>query len=550
MSFDSLPVELAEHLALHCKPQDLLRLSRVNHALHAIFNPVLYKHNAAATGLPPCYPWTDKHDPRDCWQCPIDQASRSCLHWAVNHDSLSTIKLAVAYGSDINKINDVADYIRYEEGSETINICGRIIRPQLATPLHLAIFLKRFEIVRWLLENGASTDLWPDTLCTCRKYARDGNRYGWLPLHYAIHHSTYEIFKLLLERDVIYSAICDEGNISGLQCAIVEGSLPAVDAFIQHESFNPTDRDARGQTPLHWVKRCKDQESACAIIEKLAQCGVPLDAKAEHHWSEWHGGTALNMLIAWKRFLPAIKLLQLGADPTVQLHDDGCLQLLGDCIDGHDREDMSKSSLERERAEKRREARLELLSLLIQKGINPGRPRELNRSRDPENLDQDEPRPLLSALLTSDAQCMQILLEAGAMARERIYENNHDDLFRDFVKMTFDGMEQGTSWIEIGHVVESCKESICLLLAGGARIDSRDGQFSALSRACEIEQGFEIVSFLADNATCKNAEAGYVVALRDEYRRDEPVWEKLDCLYYKLMAEENEREGNLEHGEI
>ncbi|KAF5550407.1 hypothetical protein FNAPI_7742 [Fusarium napiforme] len=539
MSFHSMPVELAEHLALYCQPQDLSRLSRVNHAFHAIFNPVLYKHNAAATGLPPCYPWTHEHDPKDCWTCPVDKAFRSCLHWAVNHDSLSTIQLGVAYGSDVNKINDVADFIPYEEDPECTPICGPIKRAQLATPLHLAIFLKRYEIVRWLLDNGASTDLWPDTLCNCRKYGRVVNRYDWLPLHYAVRHSTHEILQLLLERDVVYSAICDEGNISGLHCAIAEGSLSATDAFIHHKNFSPTDRDATGQTPLHWVKHCKDQDLACAIVEKLVQWGVPLDAEAESQWGDWHGGTALNMLIGRRKFEPALKLLHLGADPTVQQDEDGGLRLLSNCINDRDREDMSNCSPER--AERKREAGLELLSLLIHKGIDPGKPHKLDRPYDLYAL--DDPRPLLSALLMSDARCIEILLDAGAMAREAIYENNHDNLLRDFVEMMADAVEEGISLREMRDEVESRKESVCLLLNGGARIDSRDGEYSALSKACDIKQGFGIVDFLAENATCRNVEVEYVVSLREIYKRDEVAWEKLDRFHQKLMAEKNDREG-------
>nr|RBQ89693.1 hypothetical protein FVER53263_13673 [Fusarium verticillioides] len=539
MSFHSMPVELVEHLALYCQPQDLSRLSRVNHAFHAIFNPVLYKRNAAATGLPPCYPWTHEHDPKDCWTCPVDKAFRSCLHWAVYHDSLSTIKLGVAYGSDVNKINDVADFIPYEEDPESTPICGPIKRAQLATPLHLAIFLKRPEIVRWLLDNGASTDLWPDTLCNCRKYVRVVNRYDWLPLHYAVRHSTHEILELLLERDVIYSVICDEGNISGLHCAVTEGSLPAIDAFIQHKCSSPTDRDAAGQTPLHCVEHCEDQDLACAIIERLAQWGVPLDAEAESQWGDWHGGTALNMLIGRRKFEPALKLLQLGADPTVEQDEDGGLQLLSHCIDGRDKEYIPNCSPEL--AERNREAGLELLSLLIQKGIDPGKPRKVDR---PHDLDYfEDSRPLLSALLMSDARCIQILLDAGGMARESIYKNNHDNILGDFVEMMVDVVEEGISLREMKDEVESRKESVCLLLSRGARIDSRDDESSALSKACEIEQGFGILDFLAENATCRNAEVDYVVGLRDTYKRDEIVWEKLDRFYQKLLAEKNEREG-------
>jgi ankyrin repeat protein len=341
--------------------------------------------------------------------------------------------------------------------------------------------------------------------------------------------------------------VCDEGNISGLHCAIAEGSLPAINAFIQHKNFSPTDKDATGQTPLHWVKHCKDQDLACSIVEKLAQWGVPLDAEAESQWGDWRGGTALNMLIGRRKLEPALKLLQLGADPTIQQEEDGGLQLLSNCINDRDREDMSNCSPER--AERNREAGLELLSLLIQKGIDPGKPRKLDRPHDLDAL--DDPRPLLSALLMSDARCIQILLEAGAMAREAIYENQHDNILRDFVEMMVDAVEEGISLREMRDEVECRKESVCLLLSGGARIDSRDGDYSALSKACEIEQGFGIVDFLAENATCNNVEVEYVVDLRDKYKRDEIVWEKLDRFYHKLMAGKSEREGthNIENSE-
>ncbi|KAF5681848.1 hypothetical protein FDENT_7915 [Fusarium denticulatum] len=542
MSFHSIPVELAEHLALYCKPQDLSRLSRVNHAFHAIFNPVLYKCNAAATGLPPCYPWTNEHDRQCCRECYVEKALRSCLHWAVDHDSLSTIKLAVTYGSDINKINNVADYIPYEEDPDIIPICGRIIRMQLATPLHLAIFQKRFEIVRWLLDNGASTDVWPSTLCNCRKYGRVVNIHAWLPLHYAIRHSTHGILQLLLERDVIHSAICDKGNISGLHCAITEGSLSAIDALTQHKSFSPSDRDATGQTPLHWVKHCKDQVLACTIVEKLARWGVPLNAEAESRGEHGHEGTALNVLIEARKFEPAVKLLQLGADPTVQQDEDGGLRLLCNCIDGRDRDEMSNCSPER--MERIREAGLELLSLLIQKGTDPGKPRKLDRTHELGNLDLDEPRPLLSALLTSDPQCIQVLLDAGGMAREAIYENNHDNILRDFFELIVDAVQEGTSFGEVKGEIESRKEALCLLLKAGARIDSRDGgKYSALSQACQVEQGIGLVELLAEDSTTRNVEAEYVVTLRDRYRSDKPVWGKLDRFYKKLMAERDAREG-------
>lgn len=114
-----MPVELLTSLGGFCAYTQLVSLARANHTFHAIFNPILYKLNAA------------------------DVPRKSCLHWAVEHDLISTIKMAVAYGADIN--NTGAENESYvlrlsgDDDDEDDNV--------YASPLHLAVLKKRPEMV-------------------------------------------------------------------------------------------------------------------------------------------------------------------------------------------------------------------------------------------------------------------------------------------------------------------------------------------------------------------------------------------------------------------
>ncbi|KAM0245293.1 hypothetical protein ACHAP5_005525 [Fusarium lateritium] len=187
MSLGSLPVELLTNLGGFCGYTQLASLSCVNLTFHAIFNPILYKLNAA------------------------DAPQKSCLNWAVEHDLLSTLKLAIAHGAKINNTGTE------DEDKASIQQLSKNMRS---------------DIVRWLLDNNARLDALAYQLCECGRFQSPRL---WYPLHFAICHSNDEILCLLLERGAFYAA----KDFSGLCCAVKSGALAAVEIFTGLDSFDP-----------------------------------------------------------------------------------------------------------------------------------------------------------------------------------------------------------------------------------------------------------------------------------------------------------------------
>ncbi|KAF4446558.1 hypothetical protein F53441_9785 [Fusarium austroafricanum] len=503
MGLDLLPVELLRILGVHCDYKQLSHLARLNRTFNTIFNPILYERNAT------------------------DPLSPSCLHWATACDSLPTLKLALGHGADINRMDDVTDYVRLY-CLESASIRKSLMQPPLATPLHLAIFQERFEIVQWLLDNGSCLDITARWKCGCSNHGGQ----QWYPLHFAICHSNEEILQLVLERGAFYSSKSSNRDVPGLRCAINIGSVSAVDALIQHSSFNPDYQDEYDFTPLHWVADTRRTEAACAIIEKLVQGGVPLNAQSEY------GGTALGHLVQQGLYEPAITLLRHGADPTISDEADRGVGMLYCCFDERFAETIRAA--EPGHAEKLKETRLELVKLIIAGGVDVNR--RLGHGAAPFS------RPLFWALVsTQDVRCIQVLLDAGADMKMALVESNDELTGEDFLRGFFDlfGEKQSNylhRWDRMMTDFDLYKESLCLLLKKGARIDSGK-EWTALSRACELERERGILTFLVENATRMNVELEHVVTLRDRYAADETIRKLLNEFHGKLAAEDNKLEG-------
>ncbi|KAF4996937.1 hypothetical protein FDECE_12260 [Fusarium decemcellulare] len=495
MGLGSLPVELLESLGPFCGYSQLAHLARLNHSFHAIFNPILYKHNAADV------PW------------------HSCLHWAVEHDSLPTLKLGLTYGADINNTGaEVESYIWLLSELPS----PRSDNSTYATPLHLAIFKKCLDIVRWLLDNGARLDVPSYLLCRCHVEPRQRPDHLWYPLHYAICHSSNEILRLVLERGDVYSA----KDSLGLRCAIEMGSLSAVDALVKHDKFDPNYRDDDNLTALHYVADCENPQAACAIVDKLAQHGVPLDVLGEY------GGTALEHLVQQAKFKPAITLLQHGADPNVSDSIHRGLGMIDRCFDEDYAEALEMA--EPSQAQEMRDTRLELLKLLIAGGVDVNR--RLGHGRPPFS------RPLFWALIVSkDARCVKVMLDAGASIKDAVverYEDESECILAGFFDLFGElDTKRPRLWDRIEKDLEPYKESVSLLLERGARIDSIGDERSALGKACEIEQETGALTFLVQNATSGNTELEYVASLRERYSGNEVIHGLLDRFYDKLLAE-------------
>ncbi|KAM5353723.1 hypothetical protein ACJ41O_000373 [Fusarium nematophilum] len=495
MTLAFLPTELVQLIGQFCDHRQLAALSLLNHAFHDIFNPLLYRYNILHQD--PYY---------------------ACVRWAAEHGSLDTLKLAFAYGADI----DIT-------GAEKAG--PQVLSPLAdddpdrgyAAPLHLAIDSNHPDIVRWLLDHGASLDAMSWQLCWDHE-----DDFGWYPLHFAIRHSTgEEMLSLLLERRACYSA----RGILGLRCAIEHASLPAVDALLRQDSFDPDHRDNEAFTALHYVADCEDPAVACQIIHRLVDCGVPLDVVGNY------GGTAITRLVTETKFKPAIALLQRGADPTVSDWGDRGLGMLDRCFDEAYSYAIDNAEDESKAAELR-EDRQTLVSLLISRGIDVNR--RLGHGAAPYS------RPLFWALTVGrDAHCVRLLLDAGASIKDAFVQHDTspqaESILRVFFRM-FSNVEPvpPKTWDPIRGSLKPYKESLRLLLERGARIDFAGGAWSALSKTCEMAgtaRGTEPLGFLVENSTCRNVELEYVEVLKGDWRRDEAVYALLETFYNKLVKE-------------
>ncbi|KAM0420274.1 hypothetical protein ACHAPT_011935 [Fusarium lateritium] len=492
MNLASLPVELLQSLGPFCDHRQLAALSRLNRHFHDIFNPLLYRHNAF------------KEDP-----------SKSCVLWAAEHGSLSTVKLAFAHGANMKTLDAYLD-------EEDARLAKTDVDSYIG-PLHIAVGNNFRDITLFLLDNGARLDVSAYCHCNCEGHLNDLRYY---PLHFAICHGGKDVLPLLLERGAYYSL----KDVSGLFCAIQSASHSAFDALLQQDSFDPHHQDPGGFTVLFYVAAYEDTTVAREMASKLADRGVPLDVLSGS------GDTAVTVMIEAMNFKAGIELLEHGADPTITdwgdrgigLFDTCLKSTYSDAIDQVEQEDKAREMIEDRR---------KLVSLLLANGLDPNR--RLGHGAAPFS------RPLFWALMgTRDVECVRLILDSGASIKSSFIENHESQsesilrvFFELFGKPDPDALKK---WDPITISLEPYKSSLRLLLERGARIDSVDDEWSALSKTCELavsDMGPEPLEFLVENATCRNVEAEHVELLRSGWGTKKTVYKLLDRLYDKLIKE-------------
>ncbi|KAJ3458854.1 hypothetical protein MRS44_012963 [Fusarium solani] len=502
MSLDSLPVELLQSLEPFCDHRQLAALAQLNHHFHEIFNPLLYQHNAF------------KEDP-----------SKSCVIWAAKHDSLSTIKLAFAHGASMKAIDAyTVEHIRtlYERqpGAEP---CGG--------PLHIAVQNNFKDLTLFLLNNGARLDVPSYALCDCRGVRHDPK---WYPLHFAICHADEGMVSLLLEHGAYFSL----KGVPGLRCAIQCASHSILDALLQHDNFDPYHQDPEGYTALSYIVNCTDFTTAREIASKLADRGIPLDVMGVT------GSTALADLVEARHLKAAIELLERGADPTISDWGDRGIGLFSEICCNPKVSDAIDEADQEPKAREFREDRRRLVSLILANGVDPNR--RLGHGAAPFS------KPLFWVLMElRDVECVRILLDAGAEIKSAFFENYEtrcESLLRVFFEL-FGKRDPNAlqKWDPITIGLDPYKECLCLLLERGARIDSLDGEWSALSKTCELatsDMGPVALEFLVDNATFRNVELEHVELLRSQWKRNENVYGLLDHLCCKLIEERETSRGS------
>ncbi|KAH7185900.1 ankyrin repeat-containing domain protein [Fusarium flagelliforme] len=500
MTLRKLPNEMPCLIGAYCQTGQLGSLSLVSRHFHALYNPCLYKHNIL-----------------------YDKPNKACVFWAAKKGSLDTLKLAFRYGADLNSTGAPSEgFIRTSAYSA--------LDPQTyAAPLHLAALYNHEHIVKWLLEKGTRLDVPSRNLCGCkdlrnvRRLPPDWVFTPWYPVHYAIFHGgpiNESILNLLLKHGAMYAT----EDLSPIADAIQEPREEAIDIILQQDDFDPNYRDSMGATALHHLVPRREVSKTCAIIKKLIDRGVPIDAKANG------GATIFTIMVHCAHFPIAIELLNAGADASEEVwYERSTITsiILGNGIDEakkQGRDQLAKLLTQEQR---------ELIRLAIKRGA------------DVNGLFTDRFRPVYCALIfLKDPKCLKIMLDAGARTEDAVIDRHSNA--KGLLSAFFDERD-GYLWHRDDRTkpgnetdLEPYKASLKLLLKRGARIDApSQHQISALDEICGRaakgkENTYEL-EFLVKYATNQNASVGYVEELMKRNKGRGEIQALLGQLYTKLL---------------
>lgn len=151
------------------------------------------------------------------------------------------------------------------------------------TPLHVASYLRRLEIVRALLDHGAS--------------ANAENNAGEAPLYEVSigeHQSQDDgisIARLLLERGASANA-CNIDHFGPLHTASYFGMLEIVRLLLDHGA-NADAKNRQGKNSLDLVSRGKygSEEDGVRIAQLLLERGADVNAPDKDHWTPLHSAS-------------------------------------------------------------------------------------------------------------------------------------------------------------------------------------------------------------------------------------------------------------------
>ncbi len=122
------------------------------------------------------------------------------------------------------------------------------------TALHYAVQQGRVEMVKLLLDKGASID--------------DEGRNGWTDLQFAVFKGYIEIISILLDKGAKVSACEKTSGMTALHYAAIWGNVDAVKEILKYSKIDDINiKDNNGKTALHYAATWGNVDLAQELVK-------------------------------------------------------------------------------------------------------------------------------------------------------------------------------------------------------------------------------------------------------------------------------------------
>src|SRR6266702_3108630 len=227
-----------------------------------------------------------------------DKNSATPLDLASYYKKPEILRVLLDHSAKVNTETDFGETVlhgvscvKYESQEERVHAAQPLLERSMDvnaqrkddwTPLHIASYHGKFEVVRLLLDHGAAAN------------AETNN--GDNPLHKVCGNSqvksledSVRVVRLLLERGVDVNAQ-SKHKWTPLHLASHYGKPDIVRLLLDHGA-NVNAESENGDNPLHKVcgnSQDKSQEDGAHIARLLLECGVDVNAQPKHKWTPLH----------------------------------------------------------------------------------------------------------------------------------------------------------------------------------------------------------------------------------------------------------------------